>query len=248
MRQQPLFNLRPEPPAAHSLGRFWKARLHPPRRHGETADLIRQAQFARDLLLGEVGRGHFSLASSSMASIIRRPTMAATLTGLPLPPLFSVLAPGAISTKECLQHVRYQRCGFDGFVEPAVLGRIGIELFLEKFRQHNGDLHRALLGQRTKFQINHSSYLPNRSVRIGDQVLQPWSAASPRSQPMIRRAGDPERMTVRITAVSIPCRRGNRRDHASRSTRDIACCSLLRMEAARVRHMRKAPAKREGGR
>jgi hypothetical protein len=40
-------------------------------------------------------------------------------------------------------------------VELAVLGRIGIELFLEKLGQHDGDLHRTLLGQRTKFQISH---------------------------------------------------------------------------------------------
>jgi hypothetical protein len=55
-------------------------------------------------------------------------------------------------------------------------------------------------------------------------------------------------MVVRITAVSIPSRRGNRRDHASRSARDNACCSLLRVKTARVRHMRNAPANREGGR
>jgi hypothetical protein len=28
-------------------------------------------------------------------------------------------------------------CGFDGFVEPAVLDRIGIELFLERLQQHS---------------------------------------------------------------------------------------------------------------
>jgi hypothetical protein len=65
---------------------------------------------------------------------------------------------------------------------------------------------------------------------------------------MICRAGGPERMVVRITAVSVPCRRGNRRDHASRSTRDNACCSRVLVEAARVRHRRKAPARREGRR
>jgi hypothetical protein len=47
--------------------------------------------------------------------------------------------------------------------------------------------------------------------------------------------GDPERMVVRITAVSIPGRRGNRIDRASRSTRDNACCSAAfvdRLDAA----------------
>jgi hypothetical protein len=53
-----------------------------------------------------------------------------------------------------------------------VLGRIGIDLFLERLRQLNGDLHHTLLRQRTKFQISHSSYLP-KSVRAGDQVIQP---------------------------------------------------------------------------
>jgi hypothetical protein len=34
--------------------------------------------------------------------------------------LFSAAAPGAITAHDRLQHVRYQRCGFDAFVEPAV--------------------------------------------------------------------------------------------------------------------------------
>jgi hypothetical protein len=76
------------------------------------------------------------------------------LASLRLPPLFSATAPGAISTKERLQHVRYQCCGSDRFVEPAVLDRIGIKLFLERLWQHNGEPHRALPGQWTKFQIS----------------------------------------------------------------------------------------------
>jgi hypothetical protein len=87
--------------------------------------------------------------------------MDATLTGLPLSPLFSVAAPGAISAKERLQHVRYQYSGLDGFVvEPAVLGGIGIELFLEEVREQDSDLYRTLLGQRTKFRS--TTVLPPR--------------------------------------------------------------------------------------
>jgi len=86
--------------------------------------------------------------------------MGFSLTALPLPPLFSETAPGAIRAKERLQHVRYQFCGFDGFVEPAVLGRVGIELFLERLREYDGDLHHFLLWQRTKLQISHSFTLP----------------------------------------------------------------------------------------
>jgi hypothetical protein len=157
-RQQPLLNLRPEPPAAHSLSRLWKARLHLPRRHGDAADLVGQAQFARDLQLGEVGGGHFSSASSRMVKVIRRPTMDATLTRWCLPHLFSEAAPGAIRTEEGLQDVWYQFCGFDGLVvEPAVLGCISIVLLLQRFRQHDGEPHRTLLGQWTEFQIGHSS-------------------------------------------------------------------------------------------
>jgi hypothetical protein len=98
-----------------------------------TTDVVGQAQFARNLNLGEVGVDHFSSASSSVAKVIRLPTMHATSTVLLLSPLFSVIVPGTISAKERLQHVRYQCCGLDGFVELAVLGRVGIELLLEKF-------------------------------------------------------------------------------------------------------------------
>jgi hypothetical protein len=246
--QQPLLNLRPEPSAPHSLGRLWKARLHLPRRHGDAADLVRQAQFARDLQLGEVGGCHFSWASSRVARVIRWPPMGSRSIGLSLPPLFSASTPGAIRTEERLQHMRYQFCGFDGLVvAPAVLGCIGIELFLERFREHNRDPHRTLFGQRTKFRSTTGLTSPMEASASDDQVLQPWSAG-PRSRSMMSCTGDPERMVVRITAVSILCRRGNRRDHASRSARDNACCSRVRVEAARVRHKRKAPARREGGR
>jgi hypothetical protein len=76
--------------------------------------------------------------------------------------LFSAAAPGAINTKERLQHVWYQCCGFDRFVEPAVLGRVAIELFLERLQQDNGDPHRFLTGQRAKFQIGHSFLPPDK--------------------------------------------------------------------------------------
>lgn len=161
LHQQPLFNLRPEPPAAHSLGWLWKARLHLPRRHGNAADLVGQAKFARDFQLGEVGGGHFDLASSLATKVVRGPPMGSTLTGLRLSSLFSVAAPGAIRAKERLQDVRYQFCGFDGLVvAPAVLGRIGIELFLEGFSEHHTDRHRTLSRQRTKFQISHGFTSP----------------------------------------------------------------------------------------
>jgi hypothetical protein len=90
-----------------------------------------------------------------------------------VPNLFSAAAPSAISTKERLQHVRYQCCGRDRFVEPAVLDRIGIELFLERLQQHNGEPHRGLPGQGTKFQISHSFYLPIKAWASASRVFQP---------------------------------------------------------------------------
>ena len=87
--------------------------------------------------------------------------MGFSLTALPLPPLFSETAPGAIRAKERLQHVRYQFYGLDGLpVELAVLDGIGVELFLERLREYDGDLHHFLLWQRTKLQISHSFTLP----------------------------------------------------------------------------------------
>jgi hypothetical protein len=114
-----------------------------------------------------------------------------------VPNLFSAAAPGAISTKERLQHVWYQCCGFDGFVEPTVLGRVRIELFLERLQQDNGEPHRVLPGQWTKFQINHGSYLPIKASASASRVFQPCQAARTRSRLMITRTGNPGR-TVRV--------------------------------------------------
>jgi hypothetical protein len=74
--------------------------------------------------------------------VIRRPTMDAALTVLPLPHLFSMTAPGGIGAEESLQDVRYQFCGFgNGFAMlPAVLDRIGIDLLLVKWPPDLGPL------------------------------------------------------------------------------------------------------------
>lgn len=72
-------------------------------------------------------------------------------------PAVAVWPPGTIGANEREQHARYQCLGFDGLVEPTVFGRIGIELFLEKLRQHNGDAHRILPGKWPEFQISHDA-------------------------------------------------------------------------------------------
>jgi hypothetical protein len=99
-----------------------------------------------------------------------------------------------VTAKVVLQHVRYQYCGLDRFtVDPAVLGRIGIELFLEKLREQDSDLHRTLLGQRTKFQISHGFTSPiTASVfatrHFGPEAARTWSRLT------ITRTGSSSRM------------------------------------------------------
>jgi hypothetical protein len=82
-------------------------------------------------------------------------------------------APAAISANKGLQHVRYQRRGVDGFVEPAVFSRISIELFLEGLGKRNGEPHRTLLGQPAKFQISHSSFPRQMQMRHVDRSDNP---------------------------------------------------------------------------